>query len=98
MKLFTISMMAIMAISIVLVQVPSTTESRPTDNQNHFKVTSLNNFVSTVPVAHSVDGHKEGIIVQAKILKDIEAFRPTTPGDSPGIGHPHPPRLSDDFK
>lgn len=27
---------------------------------------------------------------------DSEAFRPTEPGNSPGIGYP--PRLSDDFK
>ncbi|KAF8056420.1 hypothetical protein N665_1270s0002 [Sinapis alba] len=83
--------MTIMAISIVLVQVPSTTEARPleiTDNQNHFKVTSLNNFVSTVPVGHIVDGDTKGIAkVQEKILKTIDAFSPTSPGNSPGIGH-----------
>ena len=106
MKLFTITMMTIMAISIVFVQVPSTTEARPleiTENKNHFKVTSLNNFVSTIPVGHNVDGHKEGIeLFQEKILKNIYAYAPTDPGNSPGIGHHkmdvHAPEMSNDFK
>ncbi|KAH0929735.1 hypothetical protein HID58_015462 [Brassica napus] len=106
MKLFTITMMTIMAISIVFVQVPSTTEARPleiTENKNHFKVTSLNNFVSTIPVGHNVDGHKEGIeLFQEKILKNIYAYAPTDPGNSPGIGHHkmdvHAPELSNNFK
>ena len=106
MKLFNVSLMTIMAISIVSFQVPSNTEARLleiADNQNHFKVTYLNKFLSTVPAGHSLDGHKKGIVnVQEKILINIKDFAPTDPGNSPGIGHPkmdvHAPRHNDYFK
>ncbi|KAH0886070.1 LOW QUALITY PROTEIN: hypothetical protein HID58_062166, partial [Brassica napus] len=103
MKLFTISMMTIMVISIVFVQVPSTTQARPleiTDNQNHFKSHIQRIVMDIRKWMYMHHRHSDYFKVARKLKKNDEStkdFAPTDPGNSPGIGHPkmdvHAPRL-----
>lgn len=96
MKLFTIIVMTILVIHMVFDQTP-TTEARKlqeAESQNYFKDRSTNVFLAAIEGMKGVT-NVQGLKDDFKEAKGLNlpkdgftnAFRPTSPGDSPGIGH-----------
>lgn len=126
MKLITITVTTIM-IWIVFDQTANITEARrlrTTNDQDHFKAGSTDDFAPTSPGNSPGVGHKKGNVNVEGFQDDFKPtegrklqktngevhfktgstddFAPTSPGHSPGVGHkkgnPNVERLKDDFK